>query len=421
MRRILFTTWEGGGHVAPALSVARQTQRLGIEVLVLSDEANRSAAEALGLPFQAWRQAPNRLTPGSQQDNLRDWAAPTPLAVIDGICEQVICGPAAAYGADVLATLRGFPADLMVSNELLFGALMGAEAAGVPFALLTGNLWPFPTRTDQPPFGPGLAPAQDAAEEARDANIREALLSVYGRRLPELNAAREALGLAPLARFFDQIADARSILLSVAQAFDFTADPPPAPFAYIGPMIRDPDWAPTEAVALPAGQDPLVLISSSTLYQAQEDMLRRCLAAVAGEPVRAILTLGPAVDPAAFAEAPENVAVLAAASHDALAPHCAAVISHAGHGTVVRPLLHGVPLVNLPMGRDQLDNAARIAARGAGLTLPQTAAPEEIRAALRRVLAEPTFRAAAARLGGAIRREIDGGARAARLLAALVA
>lgn len=296
--------------------------------------------------------------------------------------------------------------------------MMGAEVAGRPFALLTGNLWPFPTRPDLPPFGPGLLPAADASDGARDAAIRNALCMVYDQHAPALNRARAEAGLPPLARFFDQLAPARRILLSVAQAFDFGADPPPAPFAYIGPMIRDPEWVqPAAAEPSRAGARPLVLISSSTLYQAQEDMLRRCVEAVRGEPVEAILTLGPALDPALFREVPENLQVLASASHDALVPRCAAVISHAGHGTVVRPLLHGVPLVNLPMGRDQLDNAARVAARGAGLTLSPEAAPEEIRAALRRVLAEPGFRAAAGRLGAAIRAEIDGGAKAARLLA----
>lgn len=417
MTRILFTTWEGGGHVAPALAAAQQTRRLGLDVLVLSDEANRAAAEALELPFQAWRRAPNRLSAGSPQDNVRDWAAPTPMAVIEQVCRDVICGPAAAYGADVRETLQGFPADLLVSNELLFGALMGAEAAGAPFCILTGNLWPFPTRDDMPPFGPGMLPAANDFERGTEASIRAALQSIYGLQLPALNQARAALGLPPLADFFAQLAPARKILLSVAQAFDFGADPPPAPFAYIGPMIRDPDWVGREAAALESDTRPLVLISTSTLYQAQEDMLRRCIAAVAGEPVRAIVTLGPALDPAAFGDAPANVTVRASASHDALVPQCAAVISHAGHGTLVRPLLHGVPLVSLPMGRDQLDNAARVAARGAGLTLPQEAAPEAIREALRRVLREPTFRAAAERLGKAIRAEIDGGAKAARLIA----
>jgi UDP:flavonoid glycosyltransferase YjiC (YdhE family) len=63
----------------------------------------------------------------------------------------------------------------------------------------------------------------------------------------------------------------------------------------------------------------------------------------------------------------------------------------------------GVPLLCLPMGRDQHDNAARVSHRGAGLTLPADASPDAIAAAARRLLDEPAFRAAAEGLGAAIR------------------
>jgi UDP:flavonoid glycosyltransferase YjiC (YdhE family) len=59
----------------------------------------------------------------------------------------------------------------------------------------------------------------------------------------------------------------------------------------------------------------------------------------------------------------------------------------------------------MPLGRDQADNAARVAARGAGLTLAPAAAAEEIRAALARLLGEDGFRDAARRLGAAVAAE----------------
>jgi UDP:flavonoid glycosyltransferase YjiC (YdhE family) len=54
-----------------------------------------------------------------------------------------------------------------------------------------------------------------------------------------------------------------------------------------------------------------------------------------------------------------------------------------------------VPLLLLPLGRDQAFNAAGVVAHGAGLQLPPTADPTAIAAALRRLLDEPGFRAAA--------------------------
>lgn len=417
--RILFATWEGGGHVAPALMVASQLARLGAQVLIVSDEANRAAAQAQGLDFTSWNLAPNRKRAGDAADSVQDWRAQTPDTIIHQLCEEVICGPAAAYCADVRAIARAFRPDLIVTNELLFGVMMAAEAESLPFAILTGNLWPFPTRTDLPPFGPGLKPAREEMDYTRDAMIRRAVSMLYDAHLPALNGARAANGLAALDGVLRQLEGARLIALSVAQAFDFGADPAPAPFFYAGPMVRDPDWV--DGLALPIGGDcPLVLISTSTLYQAQEDMLRRCIEAVRDEPIEALVTLGPALRPESFGDGPRNVRVLANASHDALVPHCAAVISHAGHGTLVRPLLHGVPVINLPMGRDQLDNAVRASSRGAGLTLSAEAPAHTIREALRLVLGDARYRNAAAQLGEKMRAETDGGVRAARRLLALI-
>lgn len=416
--RIVFATWEGGGHVAPALMVARQVAQLGAQVCVVSDDANRAAVLAEGLEFEAWRSAPNRPRAGDAADSVQDWRALTPDTIIHQLCDEVVCGPAAAYATDIRAIAAEFGPDLIVTNEMLFGVMLGAEAAGVPFAILTGNLWPFPTRLDVPPFGPGLKPAREEVDFTRDAMIRRAVSALYDVHLPQLNAARSAHALAPLEHVLQQIQGARLIALSVAQAFDFGTDPPPEPFFYAGPMVRDPDWV--RGIALPAeGDFPLVLISTSTLYQAQEDMLRRCIEAVRGEKVEAIVTLGPALRPEDFPNIPANVRVLLNASHDALVPRCAVVISHAGHGTLMRPLLHGVPVINLPMGRDQLDNAMRATSRGAGLTLSAEAPVHAIREALRLVLGDGRYRQAAVLLGEKIRAQADGGVRAAQRLCQL--
>jgi UDP:flavonoid glycosyltransferase YjiC (YdhE family) len=86
------------------------------------------------------------------------------------------------------------------------------------------------------------------------------------------------------------------------------------------------------------------------------------------------------------------------------------VISQGGHGTVTRALVNGVPLLILPMGRDQGDNAARVACKGAGLRLPPTASEAEIASAAARLILAPDFRRAARRLGNAVAADIDGAA-----------
>jgi UDP:flavonoid glycosyltransferase YjiC (YdhE family) len=92
-------------------------------------------------------------------------------------------------------------------------------------------------------------------------------------------------------------------------------------------------------------------------------------------------------------------------SHDALLARAAAIVTHAGHGTTLRALRAGVPIVALPMGRDQNDNAARIEYHGAGLRLDPSASSQSIAAALRRVIEEPHFAANEQRLSYALSRE----------------
>jgi len=113
------------------------------------------------------------------------------------------------------------------------------------------------------------------------------------------------------------------------------------------------------------------------------------------------VTLGPVLSPADF-PAPANVAVVAHAPHSRVFPHAAAMITHAGHASTLRPLMAGLPLVCLPFGRDQPDNAARVTERGAGLRLQPDATADAIAIALRTVLADPSYAAAARALGARI-------------------
>ena len=403
----IFTTFEFGGHVTPALATAARLQARGRRVLVISDEATRPEAEGFALPFRAWRDAPNRLDKQIANEPLRDWECATPAEVMAMLLERLMTGASAAYAADTAAALDDHPGATIVSQELLFGCMLAAEAKGARLALHTANIWPFPTLEGVPPFGPGLEPPIDDEARRFQMLIREASRNFYDVGLPDLNAARAGLELPPLARTLDQIDAAELVLISAARAYDFAPDCLPAPFVYAGPQARVPTWAEAWKSPWPAeDRRPLVLVSFSTLYQAQEPVIRQVIAALERLPVRAVVTLGLQLAPSDFQTASDNVRVLASANHDALMPELAAMITHAGHGSAIRPVLAGVPLLCLPIGRDQPDNAARIAARGAGLRLDAGASSDEIGAAVMRLVSEPAFREAAARWSATIRAEL---------------
>jgi MGT family glycosyltransferase len=400
MARFLFTTWEGGGHVQPMLLVARDLAARGHGVLALSDPCNAPDAAFLGVPFRAWTTAPFQTGKTRDDDRLKDHEADNPLEVIQRLLDRVMSGPALAYAQDTLATIDAFAPDVVVSQELLLGAMAAAQARGLPLALLAANIWSLPTMPGAPPFGAGMLPATSDEERGMHAMVGQMSRGFFQAGLPDLNAARAALDLPPLADLFEQLGTAQAILLATSRAFDFAPAPLPAPFAHVGPYLADPAWV--EALTPPPGDAPLVVVSFSSLYQAQEPVLRAIIAALGALPVRGVVTTGPTIDPAEF-ESPTNVAVVRSAPHGQLLEAAAVFVTHAGHGSTLRPLMAGVPLLCLPMGRDQNDNAARVAHRGAGLTLPIDASPEAIATAVRRLLDDPAFKTAAETLGAAIR------------------
>jgi len=384
--------------VQPLLLAAKGLMARGHQVLAISERCNVPDAAALGVPFLSWPTAPSRADKKPESDPLKDWEAASPLAVIAGLVNGLMCGPAAAYAADTVQAIDDFQPDVVVAQELLLGSMAGAEARGKPLALFAANVWSLPTLPGAPVFGAGLPPARDAEEADAYARVIALTRSMFQMGLPALNAARAGLGLDPLADIFAQLDVARRILLATSRAFDFDASPP-EPFRYVGPYLGDPAWALPWSPPWPASdQRPLALVSFSSFYQAQDDTLRRVIEALGTLDVRALVTLGPVLKREDF-PAPENVFVVASAPHSAIYPDASVVITHAGHGTTLRPLMAGAPLLCLPMGRDQPDNAIRVTERGAGLRLPQDATPAAIAAAVRRLLDEPAFRHAAEDLG----------------------
>jgi MGT family glycosyltransferase len=150
-----------------------------------------------------------------------------------------------------------------------------------------------------------------------------------------------------------------------------------------------------------------VLVSlSSTVMSHEQELLQRAADALGRLPVRGLVTTGPAVDPAAI-RAPANVLVRRWVRHADVLPSCSAVLTHGGHGTVIKALTAGVPLVVVPLGRDQPDNAARVLHAGAGLRLSKKAGVPALREAIGRVLDEPRYRAAARRMAATLAAERD--------------
>lgn len=404
-RRFLFVLWEGGGNVPPQLALVRKLVQRGHSVRVLADACIREDAEAAGAGFVSFTRAPQRLDRSYESDIVRDWEVKSPLQAFARLRDRIMFGPALQYAEDVLEELSRKEADVVAVDFTLLGAAVGAEKAGVPAALMMHTVYQIPT-PGMPAPGPGFLPMRGPLGRLRDVLFGKLFLRLFATGLPALNQARTSLGLAPLADLHESLERAERVLVLTSRAFDYPASALPSNVVYVGPQIEDPAWAEPWQSPWPADHpDPLVVVSLSTIPQGQAELLQRVIDALGGMRVRALVTTGPAIDPATL-RGPLNVVVRRSAPHAQVFREASAVVTHAGHGTVIRALAAGVPLLCLPMGRDQPDIAARVVHHGVGLRLSPKASTAALRKSIAQLLKNPHFRQHAEQMSRHIDEEV---------------
>lgn len=119
--------------------------------------------------------------------------------------------------------------------------------------------------------------------------------------------------------------------------------------------------------------------------------------------------------------APANAQLVAFADHDALMDRAALVVGHGGHGTTMRTLRHGLPMVGIPAkGADQAPITRLLEEWKVGVALPGDVDAGRIRPAAEEVLADTRFREEAVKRSAAFG-ELDSAPVAADSVEALLA
>ena len=411
-RKYLFALVDGGGTVPPELGAVRRLVDRGHHVTVLGEDSMVADVRASGAQFRPWTEAPNRASRLAEDDPYHDWECKTPMALFARVLDRQFVGPAPSYAADVTAAIGEDRPDLVVCSLFALGAMVAAEAAGIPFDVLLPNMYLLPT-AGMPPIGVGLRPAKGRLGRSHDRLITNVLERQWRKGLAPINELHADHGLAPLDSFWDQVHHAHRELVLTSPAFDFPAELR-SNVRYVGAVLDDPAWAATADWEAPPGDDPLVLVALSSTFQDHAACLQRIVDGLARLPVRGLVTTGPALDPGAIT-APPNVTIVRAA------PHSKVLATAASGGHPRRPR-HG--RASAGGRRADGDPAARAGPGRRRGTRHRTwrrgraargATPRRIAKAVQRVLADPDVRVNAEHLGEAIRRD----AAAGRLVAEL--
>ncbi|HUZ29485.1 MAG TPA: nucleotide disphospho-sugar-binding domain-containing protein [Solirubrobacteraceae bacterium] len=328
--------------------------------------------------------------------------------------------PLLPYEAVLLATAQTRPAvaasrpDVLVHDILTLAPALAAELEGVPAATLVPHVYPL--------GAPGFPPYAFGARLPRTRLGRRAWSALdpllqaglrRGRR--ELNDTRAQLGLPPVARLHGGLSE-RLVLVGTFPQLEYPRRWPHH-VNVVGPLLWEP---PYHDVQPPPGDDPLVPLAPSTAQDPEHRLLRAAVSGLGGEPVRVLATWNrrPLDRPLAV---PANARLVEWVSYSRTMPRCALVICHAGHGTLVRALASGSPVLAAPHAGDMAENAARADWAGVGVRLPwRLLSPTTLRLALRRALGEAELSERARDLA-AWAAEHDGATRAAELVEALAA
>jgi len=232
-----------------------------------------------------------------------------PLAAIDVERDMRSVGPgfgrrvARERATDLLPICSDWRPDLLVCEELDFGAMIVAERLALPFATVLVS--------------------------AAGSFVRAELVA------ESVNAVRAEHGLPPDADF---AMPSRHLVLS--------------PFA---PSYRDPAFplpATARSVRLltPGGgrrSDPAtVYFTLGTIFNMESgDLFQRVLAGLRDLPAQLVVTVGRDFDPAELGPQPANVRIERYVPQAELLPRCDLVVSHGGSGSVTSALAHGLPMV----------------------------------------------------------------------------
>lgn len=303
--------------------------------------------------------------------------------------------------------------DVVVADILTVAASLAAEVEGVPWVTLVPH--PLPTRERHwPPFATGARIPRTPLGRAMWRTIDPIVRAGERRGRDELNGARGRVGLAPLAELHGGISRELALVATFPQ-LEYRRTVTQPWVRTVGPLLWE---QPFGAVEAPPGAGPLVVVAPSTSQDPEHRMLRAALDGLADEPVRVLATYNRR-EPDVPIEVPGNARLVDWISYSREMARAQVVVCHAGHGTLARALTCGVPVVACPAAGDMAENAARVAWAGAGVSVPRRlVAPEGIRLAVRRVLAEPCLRRRARELADWAR-EHDGPQAAAAAVEAL--
>ncbi len=373
MATIAAYTGPSAGHVHPMAGVLLELRRRGHRIRLRTLRAAVPRLRALGIRADA-------IDPRIERLELDDWRVRSIRDDLHSIMSTFLAR-AELEGPDLRGLLDHVRPDAVLTDLNCWGASAVAEASGLPWATVAPYA-PFVRSEGLPPYGPGFRPGRDPVARIRDAAFdRLVLRPAEARALQERNALRARLaGLPPAASNDDLVRRAPLTIVASAEPLEYRHLDWEPDLQLVG----DVAWEPADPMprALRDLDGPIVLVTTSSELQLDDEIVRTALEALRDEPVTVVATMPAGIDPRI--RVPDNAHVVEFAPHGPLLERAVCAITYGGTGVTVKALARAVPCVVVPWGRDQFEVAARVEHAGAGVRVRRRQLrPAALRAAVR--------------------------------------
>ncbi|MBX3093244.1 MAG: hypothetical protein KF680_01670 [Cryobacterium sp.] len=416
MSRFLLSAMPFTGHVAPMTAVAQRLVAHGHDVRFYTGSRFRSRVEDAGAILVPWQAAPD-FDENDLQATFPRLVGKKGVRQLFANLTDCFIGTAPAQVTDLTAEWDREPWDALAADETSLGAVLFSGLKRKPWATIAVvplNL----TGPGGPPSGMGLAPGTNPLTRVRDAALR-ALVPLISRPLRKpLVDMFGAVGLQPTGFTIEDVVFSRSLTAaSGAPLLDYARRDRPDHLHFVGelrspadPTVAQPSWWPD------LDDRTVVLVTQGTQNIDPNDLIRPALDALGGRDLIVVATSGiPGRDELPFA-APPNARVVGFVPYADLLPRVDLMITNGGWGGTIAALTHDIPLIVAGGDIDKPEVAARVAWSGAGVNLRTgTPSAKAVGDAVDRVLDDPSFRAAAARVGAQLR-ALGGAERVVELL-----
>ena len=387
MARIVLHSWGSLGDVYPYAGVALALRSLGHQPVMAVPAFYRPFVSGLGIEHV---EVGPEVDPNDRALIARAMDARTGSEVV--VREMV--APAVRRDYDALRPAVA-DADLVVTHPVAFAGPLAARAVGRPWVSTVLAPLSFFSATD-PPVPP---PAPWLIALLRASPWVARLFTGVARRatidwVRPVEVLREELGLPSTGHplFEGQFAPTTTLALFSRVLATRQSDWPAGTVVTGFPLYNGPDPLPPEVAAfLDAGEPPVVFTLGSSAVGAAGGFYEQSLAAVERLGVRAVFLTGGYEANLAGASS-SRVLWVDRAPHRLLFPRASVVVHHGGVGTLGQALASGRPMLVVPFGHDQPDNAYRVTRLGVARTLPHSAYSESrVVDALRLLLDRPDY------------------------------